>query len=73
MTWNEAASGSSGLFEDGFGLGGVLLVVGMVLALAVVSGLGILARLRDRTADRKAIEAKAVAQTDQPSRTTHAG
>jgi len=48
MTWNEAASGSSGLFEGGFGWGGVLLVIGMVVALAIVSGLGILARLRDR-------------------------
>ncbi len=58
MTWNEAASGSSGLFEGGFGWGGVLLVVGMVVALAVVSGLGILARIRDRAGARKAVEAR---------------
>ena len=57
MTWNAAGSGSSGLFEGGFGWGGVLLVVGMVVALAIVSGLGILARIRDRAADRRAVEA----------------
>jgi len=56
MSWNEAGSGPSGLFEGGFGVGGVLLVVGMVLALAIVSGLGILARMRDRATDRKAAE-----------------
>ena len=57
MTWNEAGSGSSGLFEGGFGWGGVLLVIGMVIPLAVVSGLGILARMRDRATDRKAVAA----------------
>ena len=57
MIRNAAGSGSSGLFEGGFGWGGVLLVVGMVVALAIVSGLGILARMRDRATDRKAAEA----------------
>jgi len=59
MTWNAAASGSSGLFENGFGWGGALLVIGMVVALAIVSGLGILARLRDRASERQANERKA--------------
>jgi len=74
MTVNEAASGS-GLFEDGFGWGGILLVVGMVLALAVVSGLGILARIRDRASERKAIETAdpSAASNDQHSSATGAG
>jgi hypothetical protein len=66
MTWNAAASGSSGLFEDGFGWGGVLLVVGMVVALAVVSGLGILARLRDRAGERKAFADRQSVPPRQP-------
>jgi cytochrome b len=64
MTWNDAASGSSGLFEGGFGWGGALLVIGMVVALAIVSGLGILARLRDRAGERKAFDAKGSANSD---------
>ena len=75
MTTNVAESGASGLFEGGFGWGGVLLVVGMVLALAVVSGLGILARMRDRTAERKAVptESSSAIDADQRSETPAAG
>ena len=75
MTTNVAESGASGLFEGGFGWGGVLLVVGMVLALAVVSGLGILARMRDRTAERKAApaESSSTIGADQRSETPAAG
>ena len=73
MTWNEAASGSSGLFEGGFGWGGVLLVIGMVVALAIVSGLGILARLRDRASERKALDVTGSASGDQHSDTAAAG
>jgi hypothetical protein len=73
MTWNEAASGSSGLFEGGFGWGGVLLVIGMVVALAIVSGLGILARLRDRASERKALDVKGSASGDQRSDAAAAG
>jgi hypothetical protein len=72
MTWNDAASGSSGLFEGGFGWGGVLLVIGMVVALAIVSGLGILARLRDRASERRAFDAKDSASGDHRSSGTAA-
>jgi len=66
MTRNVAESGASGLFEGGFGWSGVLLVIGMVLALAVVSGLGILARMRDRASERKAGGNNASATRDDP-------
>lgn len=49
---NQAAQ-QSGLF-DGGGLGTVLLIVGMVLSVAIVSGLGFIARMNDRSAERKA-------------------
>jgi len=49
---NQAAQ-QSGIF-DGGGLGTVLLIVGMVLAVAIVSGLGFIARMNDRSAERKA-------------------
>ena len=48
---NQAAQ-QSGIF-DGGGLGTVLLIVGMVLAVAIVSGLGFIARMNDRSAERK--------------------
>ncbi len=75
MTRHVAESGASGLFVGGFGWGGVLLVMGMVLALAVVSGLGILARMRDRTAERRAIPAtnSAATRDSQRSETPAAG
>ena len=44
---NQAAE-QSGLFGGGT-LGTVLLIVGMVLSVAVVSGLGFIARMNDRT------------------------
>jgi len=47
------AAQESGLFGDG-GFGTVLLIVGMIVAVAVVSGLGFIARMNDRSADRKA-------------------
>jgi cytochrome b len=73
MTWNEAGSGSSSLFADGFGWGGVLLVVAMVVALAVVSGLGILARMRDRATERKAVVNPSATRDDDRSGTPAAG
>lgn len=51
-----------GLFSDGFGVGTILMVVGMILAVAVVSGLGFIARMNDRSAERKS----AGTQTGQP-------
>ena len=47
------AAQESGLF-DGGSLGTVLMIVGMVLAVAIVSGLGFIARMNDRSAGRKA-------------------
>lgn len=47
------AADQGGLFGGG-SLGTVLLVVGMVLSVAVVSGLGFIARMNDRSAERKA-------------------
>ena len=57
MIWQQAvttSSSSTALFEGGFSLGTLLLVIGMFLSLAVVSSLGILARMRDRSAQRRA-------------------
>jgi len=73
MTWNDAGSGSSSLFADGFGWGGVLLVIGMVAALAVVSGLGILARMRDRATERKSVEHSPATRDERRSGTPAAG
>jgi len=53
------AAQDAGLFGDGFGLGTILLIVGMVVSVAVVSGLGFIARMNDRSADRKAAPARA--------------
>ena len=49
---NQAAE-QTGLFGGG-SLGTVLLIVGMVLSVAVVSGLGFIARMNDRSSERKA-------------------
>ena len=51
-----------GLFSDGFGVGTILMVVGMILAVAVVSGLGFIARMNDRSAERKSADT----QTGRP-------
>lgn len=48
---NQAAE-QTGLFGGGT-LGTVLLIVGMVLSVAIVSGLGFIARMNDRSAERK--------------------
>jgi len=53
------AAQDSGLFSDGLGVGGILLIVGMVVAVAVVSGLGFIARMNDRSAERKSAQARA--------------
>ena len=73
MTWIAAGSEPSGLFEGGFGVGGVLLVIGMVLALAVVSGLGILARMRDRATEQKAHAAAVTAAPADAGRANDPG
>lgn len=51
----QEAADQGGLFGGG-SLGTVLLIVGMVLSVAVVSGLGFIARMNDRAADRKAAQ-----------------
>jgi hypothetical protein len=59
MVWQVAAqpgAGSgSGLLDGGFSWGTALLVIGMFVSLAVVSSLGIIARMRDRAAERRAV------------------
>lgn len=47
------AAEQTGLFGGG-SLGTVLLIIGMVLSVAIVSGLGFIARINDRSAERKA-------------------
>lgn len=47
------AAQDGGLFGDG-GFGTVLLFVGMIVAVAIVSGLGFIARMNDRSAERRA-------------------
>ncbi|MFN8197556.1 MAG: hypothetical protein U0R72_04390 [Nakamurella multipartita] len=49
------AAQDGGLFGDGFGVGTILLIAGMVLSVAVVSGLGFIARMNDRSAERKSV------------------
>jgi len=55
----EQAAQGGGVFGDGFGFGTVLLIVGMVLSVAVVSGLGFIARMNDRSAERKSARPQA--------------
>ena len=43
------------LFSGGFSWGTFLLVIGMFLALAIVSSLGFLARMRDRSVERRQV------------------
>jgi hypothetical protein len=61
MTWQDAArasgSNSSGLFDGGFSWGVVMLAILGFLAVVAVCGFGVLARLRDRAADRRSLEA----------------
>lgn len=59
MTWQQAAGDGTGssLFESGLSWGVVLLIVVGFLALVAVCSFGVLARLRDRAADRKSLEA----------------
>lgn len=62
-----SAAQDGGLFSDGLGAGGILLIVGMVLAVAVVSGLGFIARMNDRSAERRSARERAQrAGTDAP-------
>ena len=60
MTLQDAASGpgstSSGLFDGGFSWGMVILAFLGFLAVVAVCGFGVVARLRDRAADRRSLE-----------------
>lgn len=49
----DASDHGAGLFSGGFSWGTFLLVLGMFVALAVVSSLGFLARMRDRSEERR--------------------
>lgn len=53
ITYAAQSAQDGGLFSDGFGAGTILLIAGMILAVAVVSGLGFIARMNDRSAERK--------------------
>ena len=58
MTWQAAGDGTgSGLFEGGLTWGVVLLGLLALVALVAVCSFGVLARLRDREADRRSLEA----------------
>ena len=61
MTWQDAAmasgSNSSGLFDGGFSWKMVILAVLGFLAVVAVCGFGVLARYRDRAADRRSLQA----------------
>jgi hypothetical protein len=61
MTWHDAAratgSNSSGLFDGGLSWGMAILAILGFLAVVAVCGFGVLARYRDRAADRRSLEA----------------
>jgi hypothetical protein len=68
MTWQDAAratgSNSSGMFEGGFSWGMVILAILGFLAVVAVCGFGVLARFRDRAADRRSLEALRRSRSD---------
>jgi hypothetical protein len=70
MTWQDAGqptgSTSSGLFDGGFSWGLVLLGVVGFIALVIVCSLGFIARMRDRAAERKELEARQGVQHQAP-------
>jgi len=59
MTFQQTAADGTGagLFEGGVSWGVIVLGVLGFLALVAVCGFGVLARLRDRAADRRSLEA----------------
>ena len=61
MTWHDAAqapgSTNSGLFDGGFSWGLVPIAVVALLALIAVCTFGVLARVRERAADRRSLAA----------------
>ena len=58
MTTHDIAAattdGTSGMFDSGWGT--ALLIIGMVIALAVVSSLGFIARVRDRRLEQQRVD-----------------
>jgi hypothetical protein len=69
MSWQAAAahapgSTNSGLFDGGLSWGMVLIGIIALLALTAVCTFGVLARVRDRAADRKSLAA--LHQSTQP-------
>lgn len=72
MSWQSVAapgSTNSGLFDGGLSWGLVLIGIVALLALTAVCTFGILARVRDRAADRKSLAAlqRSVLHADQPA------
>lgn len=59
--------GTSGMFDSGWGT--ALPIIGMVIALAVVSSLGFIARMRDRRIEQHRLEQHRLVQ----QRVTSAG
>lgn len=68
MAGAAQAAQDGGLFGDGFGVGTILLIAGMVLSVAVVSGLGFIARMNDRSAERRSARPPAAEGTTEDGR-----
>ena len=71
MIWQRSADiTGSGMFE---GWGGLILGLLAFLAVVAVCGFGILARLRDRAADQRSIEAMRAEREKKGARETDSG
>lgn len=75
MTWQQSANDVSGtgLFDGGISWGVVLLGLLAFLAVVAVCGFGILARYRDRAADRRSLEVLRAERQSAPGETADGG